>query len=213
MITIAMISQKGGTGKTTLALNLATAAEATGHTALVVDLDPQASASAWSDHREADAPAVVSAQASRLSNVLEAARGHGAEVAVIDTAPHSERSALAAARAADLVLVPCRPGIFDLRAVAATVEICALAGTATVAAVLNAVPARGSLAEEAAEALAGYGLAVAPVRVGHRVAFVHAATAGLTALEFERGGKGAAEVRALYAWARERTAGARLEVA
>lgn len=113
MLTLAVISQKGGAGRTTLALNLAVAAHLEGETALVVDLDPQASAAAWHDSRGRDGPLVVSAQAMRLEEVLALAVEHGAAVAMIDTAPHSEAAALAAARAADLVLIPCRPG--DLR--------------------------------------------------------------------------------------------------
>ena len=113
MLTIAIVSQKGGVGKTSLALNLAVAAELAGHAALIVDLDPQASAAAWSDSREARAPVVVSAQAARLAEVLTTAREHGAVLCLIDTAPHAEAPALAAARAADLVLVPCRASILD----------------------------------------------------------------------------------------------------
>ena len=129
MLTIAIVSQKGGVGKTSLALNLAVAAELAGHTALIVDLDPQASAAAWADSRAGDAPVVVSAQAARLAEVLTTARKHEATVCIIDTAPHAESPALAAARAAHLVLVPCRASILDLRAVAASQTIAQLAGT------------------------------------------------------------------------------------
>ena len=199
MLTVAMISQKGGTGKTTLSLNLAVAAELEGCPAVVVDLDPQASATAWHDNRAGDAPVVASAQAARLAEVLGTAKEHGAKVALIDTAPHSEASALAAARSADLVLIPCRPGIFDLRAIAASADVAALAKTPACA-VLNAVPARGALADEAEDAIGSYGLSVAPVRIGHRVAFVHSATHGQAAVEFERDGKAAEEIVGLYRW-------------
>src|ERR1039458_10336800 len=108
--TLAIISQKGGAGKTTLALNLAVAAESIGVPTVVIDLDPQASAKTWHDIRvRKDAPFVVSAQAIRLDEVIEVSRANGAELVMIDTAPHSESAALGAARAADLVLIPCRP--------------------------------------------------------------------------------------------------------
>ena len=90
---IAIVAQKGGAGKTTLALHLAVAADRQGRSAVIVDLDPQASAAAWGDSREAETPAVVSAQAARLPQVLETARNHGAEFVVLDTAPHSESTA------------------------------------------------------------------------------------------------------------------------
>lgn len=200
MRTLAIVSQKGGSGKTTLALNLAVAAERDGRATAVIDLDPQASAAGWHDQREQDdAPVVVSAQAARLQEVLDTARAHGAELAIIDTAPHSESAALSAARAADLVLIPCRPGILDLRAIGTSADLCAL-GKASAVAVLNGVPPRGSLGREAAEAVAGYGLTVAPTQVGHRMAFVYSLTAAQTAPEFEPEGKAAQEIQQLYMW-------------
>jgi chromosome partitioning protein len=130
---------------------------------------------------------------------LATAADHGAVLAVIDTAPHSETAALAAARAADFILIPCRPAILDLRAISASVDLVRLSGKPACI-VLNAVPARGPLADEAVEAIRDYGLPVAPVRFGQRAAYIHALTAGQTASEFEPHGKAAAEVKALYNW-------------
>ena len=203
MYTLTMLAQKGGTGKTTLAINLSVAAEALGLRAALVDLDPQASAAGWGDNRPAAAPAVEAVPASRLPHALQALRAHGAELAVIDTAPHSESAALAAARASDLALVPLRPGVLDLLALETTAEICRIAGART-AVVLNQVPPRGPLPAEAAEAVEGEGLAVAPCRIGSRVAFQHSLTRGLGVLEHEPQGKAAAEIASLFGWVRER---------
>jgi chromosome partitioning protein len=154
MKTIAVVSQKGGTGKTTLALHLAVAA---GDGAAVVDLDPQASATAWRDLRHSESPAVVSVQPARLTQALETAKGAGASFVVVDTAPHSEAGALAATRAADLILIPCRPALLDLRAISASVDVVQLAKKAESAAVvINACPPRGSLPDEAQRALSAY---------------------------------------------------------
>lgn len=202
MHTLAILSQKGGTGKTTLSLNLAIAAEQAGDTALVIDLDPQASAKGWHDAREAEAPLVTSVQPARLAEALKLAAAHGAKFAIIDTAPHAESASLAAARAADFVLIPCRPGILDLRAIAASADICALA-KAKAAAVINATPPRGTLADEAEQAIGGYGLAVAPIRIGQRMSFMHSLTAGQGVLEHEPGSKAAQEIRELYSWAKK----------
>lgn len=199
MRTIAIISQKGGAGKTTLALHLAVAAERKGRSTAVIDLDPQASAAGWKDHREKEQPPVIAAPPARLGPLLDAARSAGADLAIIDTAPHAESASLTAARAADLILIPCRPAILDLRAIGATVEIARIAGKPA-AVVLNAVPPRGSLAKEAAEAVTAYGVTLAPVHFAHRAAFVHALTAGQTAQEYEPIGKAAEEVAGLYAW-------------
>ena len=197
MKTIAILSQKGGTGKTTLALNLAVASEAAGYPTVIIDLDPQASAKEWSKSRDADTPVVISAHASQLDEVLATAKENDAAFCLIDTAPHSERDALAAARAADLILIPCRPAILDLRAITVTKELADLANTPALA-VINAAPPRGSLADEAGDAICGYGLEVADVVVTQRMVFVHSLTGGQTVLEFEPDGKAADEIQALF---------------
>jgi chromosome partitioning protein len=197
MKTISIISQKGGAGKTTLALNLAGAAESFGHRCVVIDLDPQASAKGWHDHRQKETPVVISAQASRLNDVLETAKKHGADICIIDTAPHSETAALAAARAADLILIPCRAGILDLRGISSSVDLAQLAKRPALV-VLNAVPPRGAMADQAAEAIRPYGIDVAVTRISQRATFNHSLTAGQTAVEYEPDGTAAQEIRALY---------------
>jgi chromosome partitioning protein len=196
---LSVLSQKGGAGKTTLALHLAVAAVTSGKSVAIIDLDPQASATQWKDTRSSGEPAVVSAQAARLPQVLEAAAEAGAELSIIDTAPHSEGAALAAARSSDLILIPCRPAILDLRAISLTIDLARLAGKPAVV-VLNAVPPRGALGAEAELAIGKYGALVSPTRLTQRAAFVHGLTEGLTAQEYEPEGKAAEEVRALYMW-------------
>ena len=109
MQTIAFICQKGGTGKTTLALSLATAAAADGRTVAIIDLDPQASACEWGDIRAAATPAVIDARPARIDAVAGRARDMGVDLLLVDTAGRTEQAALAAARVADLVLVPLQP--------------------------------------------------------------------------------------------------------
>jgi chromosome partitioning protein len=199
MKTVAILSQKGGTGKTTLTLHLAVAAERKGVATVIVDLDPQASATSWSDLRQSETPAVISAQATRLAQVLATVEAAGAALVFIDTAPHGESTALAAARAADLIVIPCRPAILDLKAIGTTIDLVRIAARPAVV-VLNAVPPSGPLAREAGEAVEGYGIPLSPIVLGHRAAFVHALTAGQTAQEYEPRGKAAEEVRKLYTW-------------
>jgi chromosome partitioning protein len=199
--TIALISQKGGSGKTTLAIHLAVAAEYSGQGTVVIDIDPQASATAWKDSRRAETPSVVSAQASRLGAVLEVAREGGADLCIIDTSPASESSTLAAARASDLLLIPCRPAILDLRAIGNTIDLAKIAGKPC-AVILNAVPPRGSLSEEAMKAVEGYQVEVAPIQIGQRASFMHSLTRGECAQEYDPKGKGSAEMQLLYIWIR-----------
>jgi chromosome partitioning protein len=116
MRTIAVISQKGGAGKTTTAVHLAVAAQQEGYRVAVIDLDPQATARKWGDKRQDPEPEVIGDHAERLPQLVEAARANGADLLIIDTAPNADRASLAAARAADLILIPCRPAAFDLEA-------------------------------------------------------------------------------------------------
>ena len=198
MNVVAIIAQKGGTGKTTLAVSLAVAATRAGLMVAVVDLDPQASACNWSDRRDADFPVVVSAQSARLDHVLSAAKEQAADLLLIDTPPRAEQTALAAARAADLILIPCRPAIYDLETVATTIELIRFAGEKTTAIVLNGVPPRGPKREQASEILESMDLNVCPVVFGHRVAFDHAGALGLNAQEYDPRGKAAREIKLVY---------------
>jgi hypothetical protein len=120
---------------------------------VLIDLDPQASAAGWGDSREDDTPAIVACPPARLAAALETAKASGVRYAFIDTAPHAESPALTAARAADLIVIPTRPGILDLRAIGATIEIATLAKKRAVL-VLNAAP----------PALASYGIEASPRR-------------------------------------------------
>ncbi|MFC7335219.1 AAA family ATPase [Rhodocista pekingensis] len=204
---LSLISTKGGTGKTTIALNLAVAFRAARKAVVVLDLDPQATATAWSDQREdEDELSVLSCQHGRLQAVLQAARDNRADIVIIDTAPHSEAAALAAAKAADLILMPLRPEIFDLRAMANTVEMIGVAKKQPIA-VLNAVPVRGPKVQEARSALEELGLETAPVTIGNRAAFGYAAIASQGVTEFEPEGTAATEVKALRKWVAKRLGG------
>lgn len=200
MKTLAIISQKGGSGKTTVAVHLAVCAELAGQTAAIIDLDPQASAAEWASRREAESPEVVRAAPEQLAALLDQARANGAGFAIIDTAPHSDRAATIAAGLADVILIPCRPAAFDVAAIPTTLQILKLAQRQDRAAILlNAVPPQGKTGEEAAEGLAALATVV-PVRLVHRAAYSHAVNDGRSVEEFEPNGKAAEEIRTLYRW-------------
>jgi chromosome partitioning protein len=198
MKTIALIAQKGGTGKTTLALCLAVAAEQDGLNTLIVDLDPQATACNWGDRRQSDSPLVIDAQPARMPQALDRARSGGINLVVIDTPARSEQAALAAAELADLIIIPCRPQRFDLETIGNTRKLIAMAGTKPVLVVLNAIPARGDRQQQARQAIEAMELPVCPIALGNRAAFGDASIIGQTALEFEPIGKAAEESRQLY---------------
>ena len=199
MHTIALISRKGGAGKTTLACALVVAAARAGHSTLLVDLDPQGSGAIWHGLRQPPTPVFTRTAHDRLTRVLRAAAKTGANLAVIDTAPDTDAGTRAAARAADVILIPCRPAAADLSAIRATVQIAQHAGTRTYA-ILNAAPVRNPLIDQARAALARYELEVAPVVVHNRIDHVHAFVRGLTAQEAAPRSKAAHELENLYTW-------------
>lgn len=197
---IAVISQKGGVGKTTLTVHLATAAALAGYSVAVVDLDPQATAANWSDWRADDNPVVLTAPHARLEQVLEGAVKAGADFVFLDTPPAADSAAVAAAKAADLVLVPTRLSAFDLHAVKTTAELLRVAKTQAFV-MLNAIPVNAPrMVEETVAVVAGMGMSVAPVCLPERAAFRHAVMNGKTAGEFEPTGKAAADLIRVYEW-------------
>jgi chromosome partitioning protein len=105
-------------------------------------------------------------------------------------------SAVLVAQCAGFVLMPCRPGLFDLDAIASKVEIVASADTAA-AVVLNVAP-RGKLADEAREALEGKGITVLPSTIHQRAAYSHAVIDGRAVHEYEPEGKAAEDIAGIY---------------
>lgn len=203
MQVVALISRKGGAGKTTLAVHLAACAEGRGLRTGIVDLDPQASATKWGARRAEGATGpgaeVASAQTFILAKLLAEAEQAGADLMLLDTAPHADAMAVDAARAADYVLIPCRPAISDLEAIPASADIARLAGK-PFGVILNAVGAQGTRAEEARSELERLGLVVSELELGHRVAFADAMIPGQGVTEHKPGSPAAKEIDRLLDW-------------
>ena len=199
---IAFLAQKGGSGKTTLAVHTAVAATEAGESVVVIDTDPQKSATVWGDARSQEAPIVATAAASELGRVLEAADQERMTLAIVDTAPHAAPDATRIVRAVDLVAIPVRPTAFDITAAGSAVDIVKAAGVRAVF-VLSACPFRSPEIAETRTVLAEYGLPIAPVEIIDRRAFARAVATGRAVTEFESDGKAATEIRALWAWLKE----------
>ena len=202
MHTVAIISRKGGTGKTTLACSLAVAAQSSGLASVILDMDPQGSAAAWWRVRGEQPPSVAPTRQSALRAHLQSADVAGVQIAFVDTAPQVAGAATHAAQAADFMLIPCRPGLLDLAAIAGTIAI-AREARVPAAVVLNAAGIRSPLVVQAQGALLDAGMTVAPV-VYQRVAHAYAITCGQAAIEREPGSKAAQEIEALWQWLRKR---------
>jgi chromosome partitioning protein len=194
---IAVISQKGGSGKTTSLLNLAMAAQQDGKAVLIVDLDPQASATAWFKARVDKSLVVQPTHPAGVEDLLAVADAQGVDWVFIDTAAGTDPSASGAVECADLVLVPCRPSVMDLRAIPNSIRLCRMHGKVPHV-VLTQIEPQGTLQDEARKELAGQGVDVLPGGLGRRAAFHHSMIDGRSATEYEPTGKAAQEVRALY---------------
>ncbi len=200
MPTIAIISQKGGAGKTTLALHLAAAAQDAGAVSLIIDTDPQATASQWAAWRHDAPPEVIDSPPPRLAAKVAQAGEQGAQVIVIDTPPHADSAARAAVEVADLVLIPCRPSAFDLAAIQTSAKLVQLLRKPAFVVFSAGSPNAPRVYAEAGELVESYGTPACPVLLPDRAAFRHASAEGRTVMEAEPNGRAAQDVRDLYKW-------------
>lgn len=210
MRVVTLVTQKGGTGKSTLATSLAVAAMQSGETVVAFDLDPQGTLVAWGNIRQAEAPVVVTVPAERtgeLGAVLKGVTGRFS-LAILDTAGADNPITRAAMDLGDLCLVPLRPTRPDGLAIKPTVEALIRGGKAFGFVLNQCAPnARSSRAAEMAAGLASLGLLAEPM-VHSRADFQDAFAAGQGVTEYAPKGLAADEVRGLWAWVDRNAKGA-----
>jgi chromosome partitioning protein len=197
-----MIAQKGGTGKTTLSIHVAVDASLSGMKVLLVDLDPQASATSWWRRREEPTPELVQSDGDALGDLLSTAQARGYDLVVVDSAPHNSEDATTCARLADWICIPTRPAILDLDAIRPSTDLVSAVGVAANI-VLNSCPpptmyGEPHIVKEAREALKVYDTPVCDVAISQRVAFSHALIDGRAVSEYDRAGKAAREIDQLW---------------
>ncbi|MEO1322842.1 MAG: ParA family protein [Pseudomonadota bacterium] len=205
MKVIGILSQKGGVGKTTLAMNLAVAAAYGGEPSIVFDMDPQQSATVFHRLRvnngHDDQPMVKASSYQTLVEGLRAAAADGYKVAIIDTPPNAVSKDVEVAAGAEVVLVPVTPSFFDIAAIEATIAIASKHTSGNGFAVLNMAKHYGDHVEVAKEAItSNFDFPVAPMTIGDRMAFKNAARNGQGVLESEPSSKAAEEILALWSF-------------
>jgi len=200
---LALASQKGGSGKTTLSGHLAVQAQRSGMGPVVlIDIDPQGSLAEWWNDREDELPAFAQTTVARLGADLETLRAQGFKLAVIDTPPAITMAIQSVISVAELIVVPTRPSPHDLRAVGATVELCERAQKPLIF-VVNAGTAKARITSEAAIALSQHGT-VAPITIHNRIDFASSMIDGRTVMDLDPKGKSAREIEALWNYIADR---------
>lgn len=206
MRTIAFVTQKGGSGKSTLASSIAVAAHEAGERVFVIDMDPLATLINWSKARgEVDIP-VEAVTADKLRKVVTALEKQGATLVIIDTPGADVATVAAAAKVADLSVVPARPNAFDLWA-SDTTRAAIRKVDRDYVFLLNQCPpaqqsARVELGTKALEAMGGL---LTPL-ISSRVDFQEAARHGLGVTEHNPEGSAASEIKALWSSIKRRLA-------
>jgi chromosome partitioning protein len=213
MDVLALVTQKGGTGKSSLAVSLAVAAVERGLKVALLDTDPQGTSASWHQRRQAEAPEVTALPWSYLSSRLHALDRSGIDLAIVDTPGSDSHATTAAIREAHLCLLPVRPSVADIEAARPTIRELGDRARAF-AFVLNQCPvggrtARTANAVRALQLISPVADAVVALRADH----MDALACGLGVTEHDPRGKAAAEIRDLLEWVlgRLRRGAARLE--
>lgn len=197
MKVLVVASQKGGSGKTTLAGHLAVQAELSGAGPVgLVDVDPQGSLADWWNERAAPNPFFIQTAVPRLAEDIRELAAHGMDLLIIDTPPALTSTIADVIRVADLVVIPTRPSPHDLRSIGATMELVEHLGKPLVF-VVNGAAARARITSEAVALLSQYG-PLAPSIVHQRVDFAASMIDGRTVMELPGESRSAEEIAGLW---------------
>ena len=220
MRTIAFLTQKGGTGKTTLAASVAVLAASAGENVIALDLDPQGSLVRWGERREAAGAQnkvivdlLERERVAQLPKVLHGLADVGFTVAIFDTAGADPAAIRLVTEAADLCLLPVRPSLLDVEATIATFRAAYLAKRQAAFVLNQCPPAHHSVrAKAAAKALSELGVLAEPM-LSTRMDFQDAIAAGFGVTEYARNGRAAQEIVQLWGWISNRMSDRQLESA
>ncbi len=203
MQVMAFAAQKGGSGKTTLAANIAVQAELKGDGPVaLIDTDRQGSLADWWNQRDAPVPICVHASAARLAGQVQKMRDQGIKLLIIDTPPAITSTIGHVINVSDLVVIPSRPSPHDLRAAGKTVEIAERLGKPLVF-VINGAHPRARITTEAAISLSEHG-PVASTVIHQRTDFAASMIDGRTVMEVAGKSRSPDEIAALWTYLKNR---------
>jgi chromosome partitioning protein len=198
---LSVLSQKGGVGKTTLAIHLAAELARSGSRVLLIDTDPQASALDWAAARVADPLFSVVGVPRPVLHREVPALAAGYDHVVIDGPPQVADITRSAIMASDLVLIPVQPSAFDVWGARAVIsllnEAAPLKQNLITAFAINRRIVNTAIGRDVIEALAVYQVPVLTAVIAQRVAFAEAAGAATTVFEMDPTSAASAEVTAL----------------
>ena len=205
MDVISLVNQKGGTGKSLLAINLGVTAEAAGERVCLIDLDAQGTVAHWYETRTAERPAVLNHdQAANLTAVLAQLAASGFTLAIIDTKGEDSHGTRGAMQAAQLCLIPIRPAGPDLHASRPTMDALRTMRRDFALVVNQATPNKAAKITAAVMASLAHDGPVMPSPIAARMDHQYAYALGQGALEYDASGKAAEEISELWAWCRKR---------
>lgn len=202
---IAIASQKGGVGKSTLAIHLAVAAHNDGMDVLLADLDPHSqTATEWASERRSDFPVVVQVDHVDMKALIDQAKDEGFDLVIFDCPPYINDVVYEASTLADYTLIPSQPEFAPIRTLGRIVEVV----SDPYAVVLNGChPARlgneTQKTREARVAVLNAGIRVAPQAISRRIDLTDALNSGDSVFEYDMQGKASVEVQSLYEWVKE----------
>lgn len=202
MKVIAVLNQKGGAGKTTIATHLATELRLSGHSVLLVDSDPQGSARDWAAAREDHPLSVIGIDRPTIERDIKSLSP--VDYVIIDGAPRASELMVSAIKAADFVLIPVQPSPYDLWATADMVDLIKQRieitdGKLGAAFVVSRVITGSNIGKEISGILEGFEIPVMETKIYQRVDYPGTAAAGSTALEDSPRSEGAREMKELTA--------------
>lgn len=200
MKVIAVLNQKGGSGKTTIATHLARALQKQDYSVLLVDSDPQGSARDWSAVDEENPVTVIGIDRPTIDRDLKSIAKK--DFIVIDGAPQASDLALSAIKAADFILIPVQPSPYDIWATSDLVDLVKQRieitdGKLQAAFVVSRAIKGTKIGSEISEALLGYDLPVLETRITQRVIYPTTAASGTTVLDAEPNSDATQEINAL----------------